>query len=205
MLPRLTKQDVIDLFEDLPRDTNGFFSFHEAQKKIYEFREMRIKEYKLVYPSIGGKKNKESNDGTQTTNNQTHKTTENSGQSTALTLTNNKSKKPLRKSRVSDIVAPQTMFMRDKGNSNADMVETTMKYLKKYAYKITDIDNKAGAELTYNIRLLREIEPRCKDPYKGKNREKWDEQSQFVPGYGIGSKVDCVPSSSTYHQKFTKY
>lgn len=202
MLPRLTKQDVIDIFEDLPRDANGCFSFHEAQKKIHEFREMRIKEYKLVYPSIGGKKSKETNDSTM--NKQTQQPTEKSVQSTALSLNNNKSKKPVRKSRVSDIVAPQTMFMRDKGNSNADMVEQTMKYLKKYAYKITDIDNKAGAELTYNIRLLREIEPRCKDPYKGK-REQWDEQSQFVKGYGMGSKVDCIPSSSTYHQKFTKY
>ena len=202
MLPRLTKQDVIDLFEDLPRDANGYFSFHEAQKKIYEFREMRIKEYKLVYPSIGGKKKEGgTQSGIQTG---TQPQSDMSGHSKSLALTATKNKKPIRKSRVSDIVAPPTMFMKDKGNSNADMVEQTMKYLSKHAYKITDIDRKAGAEMTYNIRLLREIEPRCKDPYKGK-REQWDEQSQYVSGYGIGSKVDCTPSSSTYHQKFTKY
>ena len=199
MLPRLSKQDIIELFKDLPRDANGCFSFHEAQMKIKEYRELRIKEYKLVYPSIGGKsKEGSSKSGTTQTGAQTG--TQTGTQALA------KTKKPMRKSRVSDIVAPPTMFMKNKGNSNADMVEQTMKFLSKHAYKITDIDRKSGAEMTYNIRLLREIEPRCKDPYKGnKQREPWDEQSQFVSGYGIGSKVDCVASTSTYHQKFTKY
>lgn len=203
MLPRLSKQDIIDIFEDLPRDSNGCFSFHEGQKKIHEFREMRIKEYKLVYPSIGGGKKKEgSQTGTQTA--QTGTKTQSQSQTGTQALAT-KTKKPIRKSRVSDIVAPQTMFMRNKGNSNADLVEQTMKYLSKHAFKITDIDRPSGAEMTYNIRLLREVEPRCKDPYPKGNRDPWDEQSQYVKGYGIGSKVDCTPSSSTYHQKFTKY
>jgi len=200
MLPRLTKEQIYELFEDLPRNAQGRVSFHDMQTAILDFRLERIKQYKLVYPSIGGKKKpKEGEDGLPNIGALTSML-----QSTSLKRSNlTGKKKPARKAHVSDIVACPTMFQKNKGLTNSDIVQTTTKYLSKFAYKISDIDNPAGSSATSNVRLLRDIEPRCKDPYQG-NRTAWEDRSLFK-GSSVGSHVKCTPSATTYKQKITFY
>ena len=45
MLPRMSKQDIYDMFEDLPKDEFGHYSFHEMQEVVVGFRENRVKQY----------------------------------------------------------------------------------------------------------------------------------------------------------------
>ncbi len=76
-----------------------------------------------------------------------------------------------------------------------------------HASKITDIDGaKSGVSAVYNVRLLREVEPKCPDPYRRKDgslvRPPWDDTSQLA-STGMGSMVDAVPSSSTWKRNVT--
>lgn len=187
-LPILSKQDIYELFRDLPRDSNGLLSFHDMQQKIVKYREARIKEFKLVFPSIGIK----SSSAPDSNNNNT---------STKLT-TKNTTKKISKSTRVSDSVAPTTMFQRMKGENNADIVQTTTRYLSKFAYQLSDIDQKADVSVVYNVRLIRDVPPYNKNPYK--KRERWNDKDLFAKS-GIGSKVDCAASSTTFKQKVTIY
>lgn len=203
MLPRLTKEQIYELFEDLPRNANGLISFHDMQKVIMEFRQERIKQYKLVYPSIGGKKKNAGNDLPAITTSSSPPSSSSSNFSASKGSRSGSAKRKHRKGCVSDIVACPTMFKKNKGLTNSDIVQTTTKYLSKYAYKISDIDNPAGSSATSNVRLLREIEPRCKNPYEGK-RPTWEDRS-FFKGSSIGSHVKCTPSTTTFKQKNTQY
>ena len=71
------------------------------------------------------------------------------------------------------------------GFSNADMIAQTTKALSQFAYQINEIDATGDTtHLTYNVKLLRDVEPRCKDPYVNKktgktNREKWSQSTAF--------------------------
>jgi len=178
LLPRLTKEQVYELFEDLPRNLNGLVSFHEMQKVIMDFRQERIKQYKLVYPSIGGKKKNAEGGLPAITSTNPASSPSSSTRPNSRGSRSGSAKRKHRKGCVSEIVACPTMFQKNKGLTNSDVVQTTTKFLSKYAYKITDIDNPAGSSATSNIRLLREIEPRCKDPYEGK-RPNWEDRSMF--------------------------
>jgi hypothetical protein len=100
MLPQITKEDIIHLFGKAPRDVNGFFSFHDLQRLIFDYRESRIANYQLVYPNLVSK---HSSSGT-------------------LPLPSSNS----RPSRVSSSVAPQTMFQRMKGNTNPDIIKQVL-------------------------------------------------------------------------------
>ena len=186
-LPILSKQDIYDLFRGLPRDSDGLLSFHDMQQKIVKYREARIKEFKLVFPSIGIKASSSSDP--------------NNGTNTKL-VTKNTTKKLSKSARVSDSVAPTTMFQRMKGENNADIVQTTTRYLSKFAYQLSDIDQKADVSVVYNVRLIRDVPPYNKNPYK--KREKWNDKDLFAKS-GVGSKVDCAASSTTFKQKVTIY
>lgn len=97
MLPQITREEIIQLFEDAPRDSRGYLSFHDLQRIISEFRESRIAKYKLVYPNLISKH----------------------GNSQIQTLPPPKTKV----GRVSSSVAPQTMFQRNKGQTNPDIIK----------------------------------------------------------------------------------
>ena len=100
MLPVLKKTDLFELIKDLKRDEIGNIDFHELQKVVQNYRNERIKEYKLVYPSIKGN-----------------------------TLPLNLVKVPLKKhARVSASVAPPTMFESMKGNTNSDIIDQVTIY-----------------------------------------------------------------------------
>lgn len=127
----------------------------------------------------------------------------------SLTTKTQRDKSHRRNHRVSESVAPQTMFLRMKGASNADIIETANQYLHKHAYKISDIDGANNSSITQNVRLLREIVPLCPDPYVNKRtgeliREKWNETCN-VKGSHLGSLVNATPSSSTWKRPCTNY
>lgn len=195
MLPQLTKQDVIGIFAELSKDEDGYFSFHEVQRAIEAYREERIQNYKLVYPKVTSgdaksKKKLEMLTGTQ---------------SSATTMKKKTGSK--RRGKVSSSVACGTMFQYNKGQTNPDVITQTNKYLSKHAYKISDIDASSESAMTANVRLLREVEPRCRnpflDPITGKSTlGKWDNTSN-LKGTGMGSMVKAIPSSTTWKRNVT--
>lgn len=219
-LPRLFKKDIYELFRDVQRDEWGRISFHEAQNLILKFREDRIKEMKLVYPSIKtkpadkdirtttgsvlklptllGAETMEDNDMLDQTNDSNNfDTTEN----------RRKKKKNKRLARVGDSIAPVTMFQKMKGLTNPDIIDQTTNYLSKHAFKISDIDQKATSSVISNIKLLREVPPYCKNPYPAAGehaREKWNDNSTMT-GVGLGSLVQATASTSTWKRRVTSY
>jgi len=185
MLPVITKSDIQSMFRSLPRDENGKLSFHDMQNAVLAYRAERVKQFKLVYPNLSSEENS-------------------SSQPLLGTMPTDKKKKK-RLTKVSTAVAPTSLFIKNKGETNSDVVQTTTLYLTKYAYQITDIDQGGSVDMVSNVRLLREIEPRPHDPYGTKGRPvKWNDSALFT-GSAIGSKVNCTPSSSTWKQSITKY
>lgn len=88
-------------------DPDGFISFHEAQKKIIQFRQNRLKEKKKVFPSIStGKKKPVSAGGTA-----------------IMLQSSHPSARPRKMKYVSDSIAPTTMFLKLKGQTNSDIIE----------------------------------------------------------------------------------
>ena len=101
MLPILTKTDILDLLKDCKRDEFGNLNFHEIQKVVRDYREWRIREFKLVFPSI-------------------------KGDTRPLHLV----KAPVkRKARVSASCAPPTMFLRNTGQTNSDIIDQVITVL----------------------------------------------------------------------------
>jgi hypothetical protein len=98
MLPPITKEDIVHLFRKAPRDANGYLSFHDLQRIIFDFRESRIANYQRVYPNLVSK---------------------DSGSSVVVPLPSSTS----RPGRVSSSVAPETMFQRMKGSTNPDIIK----------------------------------------------------------------------------------
>lgn len=183
MLPQISKQDIYNMFEELPRDSLGYLSFHDLQDVIAKYRSDRIKNYKLVFPRLVSK---------------------NAPMKSTMMMTGTSSK---RRGKVSTSVAPSTMFQRMKGQTNPDVIKQTNLYLNKHAYKMSDIDATNESAMTANVRLLREVEPRCPDPYTdpatGETfREKWNDTCN-IKGTHMGSMVKAAASKSTWKRNAT--
>lgn len=183
MLPRISKEDVRQLLEHLPRDEDGRISFHEAQKVIDDFRRNRIQQFKLVYPKLtSGKKTVEPADAT-------NKVVKSSSKGLGRT--------------VSASVAPQTMFQKMRGLGPADLIEQTTKRLGKHGFKITSIDEPSNETMASNVRLLREIPPHFTDEADGR-KPGWNETCA-LRGAGLGSLVKTTGGSTTWRRKYTSY
>jgi hypothetical protein len=193
MLPQISVQDIVDIFEDLERDVDGLLSFHQVQTAVSAFRESRVKQYKLVYPSIGGKKGGADNAQIVPISSQGRKL---------------KTKTKTRGGKVSDAVAPVTMFQHDEGVGKSEVIDVTNKLLCKHASFITEMDNANDTSVVANVRLLRGTMNKFPDPYVDKRgrttRDKWN-QLAGIGGVSIGSKVKASRSSSTWKQKVTVY
>lgn len=202
MLPVLSRQDVIDILKGVPRDHNGEMKFHNVQAAILRYRDLRVKNYKMVFPRLGlagasdgGEEGHDTEHEPQTTTNRKR------NESTRLKGTTR------RRGKVSAAVAPPSMFQSMKGANNADVVQTSNRYLNLYASKITQIDGpKSGISAVYNVRLLREVEPKCPDPYISRDgspmRQVWNDTSQLTRT-GLGSLVNAAPSSTTWKRNAT--
>ena len=171
MLPRLSKDFMRDLFAQVKRDDFNTMSFHEMQQVIVGFRENRIKQYKRVFPELGGVAHADPNEPPP---------------SIYGKGPNKGKKRPKAPQYVSSQVAPRTMFLKNQGLSNSDMIASTTKSLAKFAYQINEIDATGDtSHLTYNVRLMRDAEPCCKDPYINKktgksDRSKWSSSTAFA-------------------------
>eukprot|EP01040_Poterioochromonas_malhamensis_P015456 gene15456-17297_t len=152
MLPQLRQEEIEDLFQDFSRDMEGKISFHEAQEMLHKYREDRVKRFKLVYPDLTNKnksslnttrKNSVESSSLNTFQNQIAQATGNitMGSLASTSLADSKNQKH---KTVAPYIAPQTMFQKDKGCNNADLLEVTMKQLSKHGNKILDIDAKAS-------------------------------------------------------------
>jgi hypothetical protein len=144
-------------------------------------------------------------------------------------------KQPSATYRVSEAVAPVTMFQRMKGNTNSDLIEQTTKLLSTNAYRISEMSSHGdvsssdmAANMAANARLLRNPDPRratqrLKDSDRhnelvltatnaGKHAHNipWDSKAYWdttctLKKTGLGSKVDATPSSSTWKRNSTLY
>lgn len=83
----------------------------------------------------------------------------------SLSLTR-KTQRPRPSGKVSEAVAPKTMFLRLKGSSNPDVIRETNSMLNKYSAKICTLDTVNSPSLAANVRLLREVLPVCSNPYE---------------------------------------
>lgn len=89
--------------QDFRRDELGRLNFHEVQEFLYKYREDRVLNFKKVYPNL-------------TSTVIAHATP-------PSTLTGGNPGMVQPKNVVSTAVAPTTMFLRAKGNTNADLIE----------------------------------------------------------------------------------
>jgi hypothetical protein len=78
------------------------------------------------------------------------------------------------------------------------------KYLSKHAFKITSVDARSSAEITGNIRLLREVPPSFDPPHFHQSRDEWN-TSGLLKGAGLGSMVKSINSNTTWKRKYTLY
>jgi hypothetical protein len=155
MMPALTKTELTEMLNELPKDEEGFLSFHEIQRAIEEFRKERIKRYKLVFPNLVKKKKTPpaqlptmtrsfSDFGPQTTGMSTFPNSGGTLESTAgdlaaasgTTMTSSISKKhkKKRKKRVSEACAPQTMFLKMQGRTNPEVTEQVRKHTHTHTH-----------------------------------------------------------------------
>jgi hypothetical protein len=197
MLPQITPDDIVNCLDDLEKDEYGLISFHEVQKSIGAYRRDRVKEYKLVFPSIGGKKKKGDASSSSTI-----------ADNTPIPVPKKKVK-PKKISRVTDIVAPPSMFMHDEGSTAVEVVETTNKFLCRHASKISAFESKNDTNVVSNVRLLRDVAPTFHDPYISKKtglptRPKF-EIATLAKGTSLGSMVKAAASASTWKRKSTVY
>lgn len=170
MLPRLSKEDIREIFARTARDEFGTLSFNDMQQAIVAFRENRIKQYKRVFPELGGAEEVDPNAPPPSINGVGPDRTKKRQKAPAI---------------VSTAVAPTTMFLRNQGLNNSDMISATTKSLARYAYQINEIDATGDtSHLTYNVRLLRDVYPKAADPYVSKktgqtSRAKWSASTAF--------------------------
>ncbi len=89
-------------------------SFHDVQQVILKYRADRIENFKLVFPKLGvsGASDDSNDPATHGNNNRT-------------TRTRIVKKK---RGKVSEAVAPATMFLHMKGSNNADIISTVIIY-----------------------------------------------------------------------------
>lgn len=68
--------------------------------------------------------------------------------------------------------------------------------------------DKSSYDIVSNVRLIREMIPKCKDPYVRKNgsriKSEWNKVSNMT-GNSAGSFVNAIPSSTTWKRKYTSY
>lgn len=196
MLPRITPADVYELFRPLVRDAEGLVSFHDVQRAICEFRTDRIRRYKLVYPNL----TKAPGTGASSDSDPATTTLIKKGGTSTRKI------KALAGGRVSEAVAPMTMFKHMEGNTNSDLIEQTTKLLSRHAYAIGDGSAQAN-DLSANVRLLRKPDPRRQTLRMGKPTEavvEWNATCTFK-GTGMGSGVETASSSTTWKRNTTVY
>ena len=184
MLPALSKEEIRGMLHFLPRE-NGLLCFHDIQEAVNKYRSNRIKNNKLVFPKLGEGIPKVSSN------------TKSLKSSHSLIVS---SKTKTKNVFVPESIAPNTMFLKDKGQTNADIIYTTNRYLSHHAYKLTDIDKKeSGSSIVQNVRMLREVAPVIPNHYEG-TRSEWN-STAVLKGTQLGSLVNAAASSSTWKRK----
>ncbi len=96
--------------QDFRRDELGRLNFHEVQEFLYKYREDRVLNYKKVYPNL------------------TSAAVAHAPPSSTIMGGTSAPTHP--KNIVSTAVAPTTMFLRAKGNTNPDLIAKVRSVLK---------------------------------------------------------------------------
>ena len=168
LMPQLTKNEVRELFDEVPRSPEGTMRFHEMQRKIVAFREERIKRLKVMYPVMQRKASGRA-------------ALRSSFGASRSAVSFASSRRSRRSVKVSPDVAPATMFQKNKGLTNNSISTHTNHLLSTRAYKICDIEAGNSFELTANVRLIRENRPRREvgDPWDCVSKRPSQEQAKL--------------------------
>eukprot|EP00903_Cladosiphon_okamuranus_P014353 g13327.t1 len=214
---QITRPEVVQLLADLPRDAEGFVSFHGAQKLIMRYREEQIARFKVIFPEVAtGSAKSRSNRaakspqgaGAQSRDLTLGKTeiAEESASGLPLASTMGASAVRLggceatrgggasRKAKFGANVAPAEMFIKDVGFTPAGVANHTSKLLSTRAYKVGNIADGNDPGLTQNVKLIREDRPL--EPGQGA----WDPYA-CLRGQNIGGHVRSARSSTTAKRK----
>lgn len=181
MLPKISRTDVQSLFQDVKRDENGLLSFHEMQAKITKFRDDRIKNYKLIYPSLATKN--KSFSGSSTKFPPDHFT-----------------KSLRRQKQVSEASAPAEMFQSMVGYGEAEIIKEKNHALANHAFKICEVGSSNSNALRDNVVMIRELGPTFRNPIP--DRASWNDTGN-IKGTQIGSMVKATASRTTWIRKVT--
>ena len=112
------------IIQDVPRDKEGKLHFHNIQNAINSYREDRIEKMKLINPSLSPKKKSSdhTNASPPTEKNSPHT---NTGKDSNNLLKGSKIGNTVRKRDMTNI-APESMFKKMEGFSNAQIVAEVM-------------------------------------------------------------------------------
>lgn len=126
------------------------------------FREDRVAKLKVMYPKV------------------TRRAPEK--KSAAVSFEATAERRGKRRGRVSPDVAPPEMFLRNKGMNNNAISAYTNRLLSTRAYKICDIESGNSAELTSNVRLIRENRPAREvgDPWNTVSKRPLEEKARLA-------------------------
>jgi len=128
-IPHWSKEDIIDILDDLPTDKDGNMSFHDMQKAIQDARAQRILFMKKKADAAIKRRKK----GTDLkSKSRTH------------------SKAPLVSYKSS------TVYSKDSGRTNAEIMLNTAAQLHKASHQICTVETGNDPALTQNVLLLRD-------------------------------------------------
>lgn len=172
MMKQLTRQEVVELFEDLPTDEYGGYSFHDLQRRIEEYREKRIADAKVVFPLMSKPTTTTGTSGKLGAPMNTVTTT-----STSTSLVRRIRKQPEKqKRRMNDI----------------ELRAHEAKLLARNAFRVCELETSNEPGIISNLRLMRQ---ETSNP-TSRGREKWDTTS-CLNGTQVGSRVKCIPHGSS--------
>ncbi|CAM9276367.1 unnamed protein product, partial [Choristocarpus tenellus] len=183
---QITQQEVIELFSDLARDTDGRLSFHEMQQQVMRYRKNQISRFKVIFPDITSGKRR------------SKQTVAEGGAGKdccgvrPTTLTSRSVR--CRGGKLRADVSPPEMFIKDVGYTPAELVKHTNELLSTRAYKICDISDGNNPGLTENVRLIREDSP------LPQGQALWDPYS-CLRGMHLGGHVKSARSTTTSNRR----
>ncbi|CAM9801009.1 unnamed protein product [Discosporangium mesarthrocarpum] len=178
---QITREEVINLFIELPRDVEGFLSFHDMQRQVRKYRDKTIASFRVIFPPV------------TTSHPKGRKTAEKGqdGRAIRVRVGNGKSRW---RGRFRPEVAPPEMFIKDAGHTPAEMAKHTNELLSTRAFKICDIVDGNNPGLTENVRLIRE------DVLLPPGQAPWDKFS-CVRGMHIGGHLKSARGSTTVKRR----
>lgn len=190
----VSKDDVVRLFADLPRDADGKMLFSQMQQRVVDWRQGKVRAMRLA--AVGRKPEVD-----QTRMKLASIVNAVATGSSGAASTTAGGRRPRR--RVSTDVCPTSFFQKGQGLGNNQIAGVTNKLLSTQAYRIATLgENANDPGLCANIRLLKTVAPLRED--KAKQLDVWDANCCLrtkMGELGVSGKGSYVAATSTALQR----